>query len=780
MGKIVIKRDGTKDEYNREKIERVFGLSLGETKESISPEKHIALIDSVEEKIFDGISVEEVQDLIKKAMMKFELFDTAEAFILYRKEREEQRKKGDKPYGILSKEFLSRYKHVKPPFSAIGGFVYARTYAKWLPEKGRREYWNESVRRMVEFSCSLAPTTPKEAEKLFDNIFNLRQNLSGRMAFVGGSETSREHPLSLFNCAFLDVKEFGDFGEIFYLLMLGAGMGVRVTKDSINQLPKLRQNVDLIHKLRKPKKKDDRNEYTTTFHTSKEILEIVIGDSREGFRDAIDIYFKVLFDISYRNITTVVFNYNNIREKNERLKRFGGKSGGYEPLVKMFDKVHSIIVKQDSGKVKLKPIDCADIANIIGENVVSGNIRRTALIVLCDPDETDVINAKNDLYTQINGKWEVDKSILHRQMSNNTIGYYDKPSRNEFGTNFKKARKSGEPGTYNLKQALLRNPNARGLNPCGEIILDDSQCCNLTNINMLSFVREDGTYDEVELLEAQRLSARAGYRVTCMDLELPEWDAKQKRDRLLGVSLSGWIDFVNSTGITKDEQKVLLNKLRKTATDGANDFADDLGFNRPLLITTIKPSGTSSTLFGESAGVHPNHSEFYIRRVRLSVDDPLLNVVQELNYPISNEVGQTDENCDTKVVDFYMESPKGKTKFDISAVEQLETYKLMMKEYVQHNSSITVTVRNEQEWNEAEQWIWDNWDDDFVAVSLLSLDNNFYELLPFESITKDEYDKLTANVSPFNQHLLEKYEVEDPEDIDITDSACASGVCTVR
>lgn len=299
---------------------------------------------------------------------------------------------------------------------------------------------------------------------------------------------------------------------------------------------------------------------------------------------------------------------------------------------------------------------------------------------------------------------------------------------------------------------------------------------------MLAFVNEDGSYDKNGMLEAQKLSARAGYRVTCIDLELPEWDAKQKRDKLLGVSLSGWIDFVNATGISRQEQVELLRELREVAISSANQIAKELGENESLLVTTIKPSGTSSTLYGESAGIHASHASWYTRRIRISVDDPLLKVVEELGYPIYNEVGQTDENCDTKVVEFYMKSPVGKTKYNFSAVEQLEMYKMFMKEYVSHNASITVTVRNDNEWEEAKAWIWENWDDDFVAVSFLSLDDSFYELLPYESISEEEYIEKISRVKPFNQRLLEKYEQRDPEEdeIDIIDDACSSGVCSVR
>lgn len=460
------KRNGHETEYDGSKIVMAITKAMYDVYKKVNKD----LAHEIESEIYDilinGVkeaTIEEISDAVEELLMKHGEFKVAKSYILYRRERDEERTK--ETYGILSKEFLSKYKHIDPPFSAIGGFVYARTYAKWIPEKGRREYWHESVKRMVEFSCGIVPTTRKEAEALYDNIFNLRQNLSGRMAFVGGSETSKDHPLSLFNCAFLDVKEFNDFGQMFYLLMLGAGMGARITKDVVSQLPKVRQNVEVIHKHRKAVDKSDRQEYTTTNHFSDEVIEIVVGDSREAWRDALDMYFKIISDISFRNVKTVVINYNHIREKNSRLKRFGGKSGGYEPLMNMFEKISNLFYNGNDTKIKLSPLQCGDIATIIGENVVAGNIRRTAIILICDPDDHEVINAKANLYTQKDGKWVVNNDIIHRQMSNNTTVYYSKPSRELFHGNFKKMKLSGEPGQYFMEEALRRNPNARGLNP---------------------------------------------------------------------------------------------------------------------------------------------------------------------------------------------------------------------------------------------------------------------------------------------------------------------------
>lgn len=299
--------------------------------------------------------------------------------------------------------------------------------------------------------------------------------------------------------------------------------------------------------------------------------------------------------------------------------------------------------------------------------------------------------------------------------------------------------------------------------------------CNLTEVNVMGFV-EDGVLNTNELLQAQKLSARAGYRMACVDFELHKWDAVNKEDMLIGCSLTGWQDMVNATNMSVEEQENLLQQLRKIAHEAAKEIAIQLGKNPPKLHTTIKPSGTISQLPVVSNGIHFSHSPYYIRRVRINSHDPLANVVKELGCPMHPEVGQTWENCDTVVIEFPVKAPVGKTKNEVSAIEQLEIYKMFMHNYVDHNASITVHVRS-HEWDDVEQWVWDNWDDT-IAVSFLSLDDNFYQLMPYEEINQDEYERRATTMKPFNPSLLKKYEKEEIE-TDIG-SDCDSGACPVR
>lgn len=392
-----------------------------------------------------------------------------------------------------------------------------------------------------------------------------------------------------------------------------------------------------------------------------------------------------------------------------------------------------------------------------------------------DERDEEMIQAKTNLYKQTDGQWVVNKDIIHRQMSNNSIYYKKKPAREKLHWQIEQMRYSGEPAFINEESASKRRKNFKGVNACAEILLDDNGMCNLTEIVPLRFI-EDGILNEKKLYQAQRLSARMGYRMTCVDFELNNWDYVNKRDRLVGCSVTGWQDFVNILNLSKEEQVRILSNLKEIAIESANKLADELGFNRPVLHTTNKPSGTISLLPNVSSGVHYSHSEYYIRRIRINALDPLALALKDMGYNWKPEVGQTKDNCATIVIEFPMKAPKGRTKYNVSAIEQLENYKMFMEYYANHNVSITVTVKD-NEWEDVEQWVWDNWDD-VVAISFLPLSDAMYELMPYEEITEEQYLELCKNTPKFNHSLISKY--EKGEDFEITDSDCSSGVCPIK
>lgn len=783
----VIKRKGNLVDFNCEKIKTAIENAMRETKEGVDSEISLKIAEAIKEALSynsEPINVESVQDMVENLLMESSRKDVAKRYIIYRYERDKTRGSRSQKDGgrILSKEFLSKYKHKESPMKQIGNFVYYRTYSRWIKEEKRREYWWETVRRAVEYNCSLVPTSKDEAERLYDNVFNLRQFLSGRTLWVGDTPVAKHYPMANYNCSFQIIDDFEGFRDLFYLLMIGSGVGVRILRSDVKKLAKVRASYDVIHEDYTPSPKDAREDSTSLKFYHNTTAKIVIGDSKEGWVQALDHYFRLLHSSEYRNIKTIIINYNHVRPQGEVLKTFGGTASGHSSLKNMFTKIDRVIKKRHIlagcvDRFKLMPIDCLDIANIIGENVVVGGVRRTAEIVLVDAEDKEAIDAKTNLYKQIDGQWIVDNEIIHRQMSNNSIYYQSKPTRDKLKWQIEKMRYSGEPGWVNEEAGLKRRPNMNGVNPCGEILLDSKGLCNLTTINVFAFVDESGKLDVEGLKEAQRLSARAGYRMTCVELEIHKWNEVQQRDKLLGCSLTGWQDMVNATNMTRDEQAALLRELRDAARKASDKYADEIGANRPLLVTTVKPEGTLSQLPTVSSGVHYSHSPYFIRRIRISAHDPLVQVCEELGYPVLPEVGQDEKTCVTKVVEFPVKAPKGRTKYDVSALEQLENYRLFMENYVDHNCSITVHVRD-HEWKDVEEWVWNNWDD-VVALSFLSLDDSFYELLPYEAITEDEYQKRVDEMKPFIPSLISKYEKDEVE-FDIGNDGCDNGVCPIR
>lgn len=672
----------------------------------------------------------------------------------------------------LSEEFLNKYKNIEPPMTNLGNFVYYRTYSRFLPELNRREYWWETCKRAVEYNCNLVENVPqKEAEELFDSMFNLKMFLSGRTLWVGGTESSKKYPSSNFNCCYTNIEKINDFCEVFYLLMLGCGVGFSALKEQCDKLPMFNCDINVSHNRYLYFEHHSHEEHTNVNLVNNE-YEIVVGDSKEGWVSALRKLLELTTanNIAYSHINNIKINYNNVRPEGSPLKTFGGYASGPEPLKQMFDKIANII--RNSGG-KLKPVDVLDICNLLGQAVQVGGVRRSAEVCLFDKDDTDTRFAKQKIFTQDEaGNFITNTDILHRTSSNNSILFTSKPNYEELKEIFESIKTSGEPGFINSEVARKRFPDMMGMNPCCEILLPSKGFCNLVEVNCTS------EKDPADLAYTVELATRASYRMACVDIELPEWDKNMKENMLLGVSLSGWQDFVNRDNFSEVNQKNLLNFLRNVSHDAMKNYAKELDRNESKLVTTEKPSGTLSLLPTVSPGVHHSHAPYYIRRVRINSGDPLVKVCEELGYKIVPEVGQTEENCTTKVIEFYIKAPEGKTKQNVTALEQLETYKMFMENYVDHNTSITVTVKSD-EWNDVIDWVYDNWDI-FIGISFLALDGGVYQLCPYEAITKEQYNELIKNypTQKITPDMITKYETTGESDIG-TDG-CESGICPIR
>ena len=800
MKKTIKKRNGTIVPFDKERIiQAIYKAMISVNEENSDIAKQIA--DKIESSYHEGLRVEDVERQVVKELFLANLDQVADSYADYKAQRKLLRSSNQTKYQgrFLSSDFITKYKHLPDPFpTELGKFVYYRTYSRPVIEEKRREFWWETCFRVVEFNIGLELDAMKrqdieitekitsdlinEAEEIYDMMYHLKLFPSGRSLWIGGSKASYLYPLSNFNCSFVTIDTLKKFSEIFFVLMLGTGVGLSVEREYVKKLPKINSKIEIIHKSYEACPANIRKEYTELRLLNNNAIELEIGDSKFGWSSAIDLFFDILSSKQYVGIEYIFINYNNVRPEGERLKTFGGYASGHNNIKQMFEKIGRIFKEKRNINYQqwqtIAPIDALDIATIIAENVVSGGVRRSAEIVFCDADEIDVLNAKANLYFQDDdGNWVENKQTLNRALSNNSVIYKKRPTREELHAHFEKLKISGEPSFANFEEMKRRRDDVQGGNPCFEILLRDRGVCNLSEVNLMGFVRPDGTYDKKAMMKAQKYSARIGYRMASIELELHEWNLVNQEDRLTGCSITGVMDFKNATALSEKEFATLLSELRKTARESAFELADFLKMNRPKLVTAVKPSGTISQLPTVSSGVHFSHAPYYIRRVRVSAKDPLAQALADTGFPWHPEVGQTILDHKTKVFEFPVKAPEGRTKYDVSALEQLELYRTLMKHYVDHNASNTIHVRP-NEWDDVEQWVYDNWDT-IVGVTFLSLDDSFYQLLPYEAITKEQYDVLSRKLPKFNPNLLRQYETFEDE-FDILDADCESGACPVR
>jgi ribonucleoside-triphosphate reductase (thioredoxin) len=781
---------------------------------------------------------------------------------------------------FLSGDFLKEFEDFPQHMNALGKFVYLRTYSRYLPEEGRRENWRETCARAVNYNVSLSyhhlkklktninySALVKEAKRLFKSMYNLQQFLSGRTLWVGGAEggVADKYPLANFNCSFTTVRSFDDLADIFYLLLVGTGAGIKATKKMARQLPKVNINIEAYNEPYNPKPSYARVDNTMLIMeqvynedgTKEEVARIVVGDSKEGWVESLRYFFNVISKEEYRHIKKIVFNYDNVRPKGERLKTFGGTASGPRPLMEMYDGFLHVLRNQmddflapievdENGLGQLRPVHILDFANLIGNNVVVGGVRRTAEIFLFDADDYECMFAKYGIYgiwneenhNQVISKLEglglydwADKlrgmelfndkarPLTHRSMSNNSIAFTSKPTRKFLNLVFTLMKGMGEPGFINLYEAALRRLKGRGiffptqqqledemeaigLNPCAEILLHYYGVCNLTTVNVVAFVRtrNDGTkYLDVEgLLQAQRDSARAGLRMTLVELELKHWDDIQQMDRLLGTSVTGWKDAMDQLGYTEEQENELKALMGDTSRNEAEIYATEMEVNIPLLANTVKPEGTLSQVAGGvSSGVHYAHSEYYFRRVRINADDPLAKaVLAHEGWRVWAEVGTEyngvkiyDEetlakpevilSARTLVIDFPIYSGAKITKDEATIDQQFDNYFAFQEHYCDHNASNTMTVKP-HEWDRAEEIVWDGWDN-FTAVSFLAHDGGDYKLAPYKSCSQEEYETYKAGMTDFNMDILGKYEVGILDESTLTGmEGCEGGACGIR
>ncbi len=684
-------------------------------------------------------TIEEIQDVVETELILMDYAKTAKAYILYRNERAQVREK-KKEIPAHVRELAEKSK--KYFRNQLAEFVYYRTYSKWIPEEGRRETWVETVGRYIDFMKENlgAKLTDKEYEEVRETILRQEAMPSMRLLQFAGTAV-RTTNVAAYNCSFVAPQKLEDFAEIMYISMCGTGVGFSVESQNVQNLPQIKKQ------------------------TGKKAAIHTIADSKEGWCDALTLGLKTWFEGK-----DIDFDYSEVRPAGARLKTMGGKSSGPDPLRSLLAFARAkILAKQGR---RLSNIDVHDICCKIGEIVVAGGVRRSAMISLSDIDDTEMREAKQ-------GQFYFTEP--QRTMANNSAVYAEKPSSEAFLQEWLSLVEShtGERGIFNRgslvhqlperrKKALGEAINAIGTNPCGEVLLQPKEFCNLSEV----VARAEDT--EETLLRKIRIAAILGtYQSTLTNFPYlsKEWREHVEAERLLGVSVTGQWD----SPVARDE--AVLRKLRDRAIEVNKEYAKRFGVSPSMAVTCVKPSGTVSQTVDAASGLHPRHAQYYIRRVRISATDSLFQMMKDQKVPYFPEVGQSLSAATTYVLEFPVKAPeKAVFKNDLSAIDQLEHWKKVKVNYTEHNPSVTVSVGTD-EWIGVANWVYENWD--LVGgLSFLPREDHAYLLAPYEEITKERYEEMASKMPEidFSQILL--YEKSDETDAK-QELACAGGVCEI-
>lgn len=742
--KSILKRDGRIVAFDAGKVENAVFKAMkatGEWKEGLSKKVGDAVLEDLKRIYGDkGIpTVEEIQDLVEKQLILNKFSKTAKAYILYRYEHSklrEQTRQVPQEVRDLVAESKSYFRNT------LSEYVFYSTYARWLPEKGRRETWVEAIDRYMDFMRENVGSklSEKDYAEVRQGMLEMKVAGSMRLLWAAG-KAARSTNVAAYNCSFIAPRQWRDFGEVMYLLMCGSGVGYSVERQHVETLPMVARQ------------------------TGSKQPTHVVTDSREGWADALIAGLE-----TWAKGEDLEFDYTQVRPRGARLSTMGGRASGPEPLMKLLDFTRAKMIKRQGRR--LSTLDVHDIVCMIGEIVVAGGVRRSALISLSDLDDVEMREAKNGQFYITNPQ---------RSMANNSAVYNEKPTMAQFMDEWHNlaASGSGERGIFNRGGLPVQVPERRmrtlekdlwntGLNPCGEIVLKSKQFCNLT----VAVVHEEDT--EKTLLEKVRLATIIGtYQASLTHFPYLSYDWKRnaEEEALLGVSLTGTWD----NPVSRDPK--VLAKMKEVAIETNKKYAKKIGINPSAAITTMKPSGNSSQLFDTASGLHPRHAKYYIRRVRVESHNPLFQMLKESGVPVYPEVGQDPMNANTWVLEFPVKAPEqGKFKDEISALDLLSHWKDVKTNYTEHNPSATISV-GDDEWLEVGNWVYKNWDI-IGGLSFLPRSNHVYKLAPYEAITKEQYEERAKRFPNIDFADLYLYEQDDAT-TGAKEYACVSGACEV-
>tara|TARA_R110000787_G_C13443392_1_gene446693 strand:+ start:15469 stop:17355 length:1887 start_codon:yes stop_codon:yes gene_type:complete len=622
-------------------------------------------------------------------------------------------------------------------------YIHISRYSRWRDDLGRRETWEETVQRYIDFfdKKTNSEHTNVLNGKVKEFITDLKVMPSMRALMSAGPALEREN-LAGFNCSYLAVNTKRSFAEALYILMCGTGVGFSCERQEVAGLPPIPDEIE------------------------KTDSTIVVGDSKKGWAKA---YHALLSHLWNGDIPNV--DYSRVRAAGERLKVFGGRASGPAPLGRLFQFTIDTFMKARGRK--LNSLEVHDIMCMIGEIVVVGGVRRSALISLSNLSDQRMRDAKA-------GQWWSDNP--QRGLANNSVAYTEKPSAEIFMEEWLSLvkSKSGERGIFNReaagKQAAKwgRRPAdlSYGCNPCSEIILRDKQLCNLSEV----IIREDDTIASLmEKVEVATILGTLQSMLTDFNFVSEAWEQNTAEESLLGVSLTGIMDNKLMSGVEgNDVLTDVLNKLRDHARAVNLVWSESLGVNASTAITCVKPSGTVSQLCNTASGIHARHNHQYIRTVRVDKKDPLYEFMKQKGFVTEDDVMRPDS---TAVVSFAIEAPDSSvTRDQVSAMEALELWLMYQREWCEHKPSVTITVRDE-EWVAVGAWVYEHFDE-VSGISFLPHTDHTYQQAPYQDLTRDEYVAwVEANPTPDVDWTDLNEEDDNTEAMQTL--ACSAGSCEI-
>ena len=618
-------------------------------------------------------------------------------------------------------------------------FIAVSRYARWLDEENRRETWDETVQRYVDYMAEKVKGSLPKGD-IYNAIYNLEVMPSMRALMTAGPALERDNTAG-YNCSYLPVDDPKAFDEAMYILLCGTGVGFSVERQYISRLPDI---------------PEDMEECDT-------VIEVV--DSKEGWAKSLR---KLIGHLYMGEIPS--WDVSKVRPAGARLKIFGGRASGPEPLVDLFNFTVALF-KANAGR-KLSSYDCHNLMCKVGEVVVSGGVRRSAMISLSNLSDQRMRHAKS-------GKWW--ETAPQMALSNNSVAYTDKPDGETFLREWLSLveSKSGERGIFNRVSAKKqvakygrRNPDYDfGCNPCSEIILRPYQFCNLTEV----VIRESDRFDDLKRkVVLATILGTAQATLTKFPYLRKIWNTNTEEERLLGVSLTGIMDNELTSGRKKGLDKT-LESLREIAVETNREWSQIFRIPPSTAITCVKPSGTVSQLVDSASGIHPRHSKYYIRTVRGDNKDPLTKFMVDNGVPSEPDFMKPDGQT---VFSFPMKSPSTSViRHEMTAIQQLEMWLTYQRYWCEHKPSVTVSVKDD-EWMEVGAFVFKHFDE-MSGVSFLPHSDHTYQQAPYQDCTEKEYNAMLDKfVYDINWDSLDDYEKEDTTAGSQT-FACSGDTCEI-